>query len=42
LCFTHTKYWTLDRDQKHIVALRAAVNLLDRQDSDPNAPLNDG
>jgi hypothetical protein len=37
-CFTHTKYWTLDRDQKHIAALRAAVNLLDRPDSDPNAP----
>jgi hypothetical protein len=37
-CFTHTKYWTLDRDQKHIAALRAAVNLLDRPDSYPNAP----
>lgn len=35
-CFTHTKYWTLDGDKKHIAALRAAVNLLDRPDVDPN------
>jgi len=28
--FTHTKYWTLDRDPIHIDALRMAVNLLDR------------
>jgi hypothetical protein len=34
--FTHTKYWTLDRDPIHIEALRAAVNLLDRADADPN------
>ena len=34
--FTHTKYWTLNRDQIHIRALRAAVNLLDRDDADPN------
>ncbi len=34
--FTHTKYWTLNRDQIHIRALRAAVNLLDREDADPN------
>lgn len=34
--FTHTKYWTLDRDQIHIRALRAAVNLLDRAGADPN------
>jgi hypothetical protein len=36
-CFTHTKYWTLDGNAKHIKALRAAVNLLDREKSDPNA-----
>ncbi len=36
-CFTHTKYWTLNREKKHIEALRAAVNLLDRENSDPNA-----
>jgi hypothetical protein len=36
-CFTHTKYWTLDGEPKHIGALRAAVNLLDREKSDPNA-----
>jgi hypothetical protein len=34
--FTHTKYWTLDRDPIHIGALRTAVNLLDRADADPN------
>ena len=34
--FTHTKYWTPNRDQIHIRALRAAVNLLDRDDVDPN------
>ena len=34
--FTHTNYWTLDRDPIHIRALRAAVNLLDRADANPN------
>ena len=34
--FTHTKYWTLDRDPIHIEALRIAVNLLDRANADPN------
>jgi hypothetical protein len=34
--FTHTKYWTLNGDLRHIQALRAAVNLLDKRDSDPS------
>ena len=33
--FTHTKYWDLDGEPKHIEALRAAVNLLDLADPDP-------
>jgi hypothetical protein len=28
--FTHTKYWQIDSELKHIEALRKAVNLLDR------------
>jgi hypothetical protein len=28
--FTHTKYWELDGEPKHIDALRKAVNLLDK------------
>jgi hypothetical protein len=27
--FTHTKYWELDGEPKHIEAVRKAVNLLD-------------
>jgi hypothetical protein len=34
--FTHTKYWALDGEEKHIRVLREAVNLLDRPDADPN------
>jgi hypothetical protein len=34
--FTHTKYWALDGEPKHIAALRAAVNLLDLPGIDPN------
>lgn len=34
--FTHTKYWELDSEPKHIEALRAAVNLLDLPGVDPN------
>ena len=33
--FTHTQYWALNRDRTHIDALRAAVNLLDRESSNP-------
>lgn len=34
--FTHTKYWSPTGGQIRINALRAAVNLLDRPDSNPN------
>ena len=37
-CFTHTKYWSLNGEKKHIEALRAAVDLLDKPNSNPNAP----
>jgi hypothetical protein len=36
--FTHTKYWALKRDKTHIEALRAAANLVDSADADPNSP----
>jgi hypothetical protein len=36
-CFTHTKYWTMDNEPKHIAALRAALNLLDLPGVNPNA-----
>jgi hypothetical protein len=35
--FTHTKYWEIDDEPVHIEALRRAVNLLDRPDSNPNS-----
>jgi hypothetical protein len=35
--FTHTKYWALTGDKTHIEALRAAVNLVDSADADPNS-----
>jgi hypothetical protein len=28
--FTHRRYWQVDKDLKQIVALRAAVNLIDK------------
>jgi hypothetical protein len=36
-CFTHTKYWTVDDEPKHIMALRTALNLLDKEGADPNS-----
>lgn len=36
--FTHTKYWAIDSDLKHVEAPCAAVNLLDKPDVNPNAP----